>query len=276
MSSSDSSSGSGSSSDSDSSSDSGSVHEHPEAAPHDTELDIYNLQEAADETYDKNVGLPLKLWKDAMRETGEEVSACKRLLKSRDPKTDLAFSRAAALYEGLYDAEVLGLCVPMLGSGLQAFREYLKTARAYLRRQLNAKDKKSLQLLTEKLRMYEEQSKTSLEEFRQQRNENQQKVATMKENRNRLIYEQLVLSMNRSTKRLDVERSVLEHVTHKYWLDFTSKDALDDMKAVLESVTNGYWRDFSSKNVLHEMNTLAQRAPPRGARAPSDGPAAKR
>jgi len=110
-----------------------------------------------------------------------------------------------------------------------------------------------LQLLTKKLRMYEEQSETSLEEFRQQRNENQQKVATMKENRNRLIYEQLVLSMNRSTKRLDLER------------------------AVLEIFTNGYWRDFTWKNALEEMQTLVRRrAPHRGAPAPSDGPAAKR
>ena len=253
MSSSDSSSDSDSLSDSDSSSDSGSIHDHPEAASYDPELEVYELEEAADKTYDKNVGVPLQLWEDAMNETEREVSTCKLLLQSYRAKPDLAFSRAVALYEGLYYAEVLGLCVPMLGSGLKDFQGYLKTARAYLRRQGGAGDGKRLLLLTEKLQMYMEQTETSLAEFRQRRSENQQKVATMKENRNRLIYEQLVLSMKRSTERLDVERAVLEHVTNEYWLDFTSENALEEMKTLVR-----------------------RRAPPRGAPAPSDDPPAKR
>jgi hypothetical protein len=223
-----------------------SIHDHPKDA-------LYELEQAADKTYDENVGVPLQLWKDAKNEIDRKVSTCELLLQSCRAKPDLAFSRAVALYEGLYDAEVLGLCVPMLGSGLKDFQGYFKKAQAYHRRQGDSGDGETLRLLTEKLRMYMEQTETSLAEFRQRRSENQQKVATMKENRNRLIYQQLILSMKKETTRIDVER------------------------AVLESITNEYLRDFTSENALEEMQTLVRRrAPHRGAPAPSDGPAAKR
>ena len=237
MSSSDSSSDSNSSSDSDSSSDSGSIHDHPGVASYDLELDVSELEQAADETYDEKVGIPLQMWEDAMGDTGREISNSQLLLKSQHTKPGPAFSNSAELYEGLYDAEVLDQCVPLLELGPEAFRGYQKRAQAYLQRQEYDAFKEKLQLINEKIRMYLEQAETYLTEFRQRRSENLQKVERMKTNRNTMIYEQLLLKIHCELGRLDVEPGVLKSVTDLYWKEFTWRQALEEMKAVVQRAT---------------------------------------